>query len=70
LSHSAYQLLAVGGNCNKIYFISTNDLLVEVTQDIATIDVKKGKKGKASTGINSLTFHPTQLDILICKEFH
>jgi hypothetical protein len=70
LSHSAFQLLAVGGNCNKIYFISTNDLLVEVTQDIATIAVKKGKKGKVSTGINSLCFHPTQLDILICKKFH
>jgi aspartate oxidase len=67
LNHSAFQLLAVGGNCNKIYFISTNDLRVEVTEDIATIGVKKGRKLK-NTGINSLSFHPTQLDILICKD--
>lgn len=68
LSHSVFQLLAVGGTNNKVYFISTNDLRVEVTQDIANLGKGKARKVRSlNAGINSLSFHPTQLDILICR---
>jgi len=65
LTDSARTLLAAGGSETKIYFISPSDCTVEVSQNL----LKAGKKGKSKTSaINTLTFHPSQIDILFCNK--